>query len=195
VPGARGVAVGVLRLAATGAVSARAARRAPAGPRRGIVRTESTDLRQPAGPRRSRRRARGPQSGHAAHAGPGPGRARAPTVSLDDDERPRPTGRGQCAQSRLHRHRGEPALGGRHHRTADHYRQVLPRRDRRPVRAARRRLGGERGQRSAPHDRPSTRRCACAVPTPACSTTPTRAARTRARTTRRCSATTASRAA
>ena len=45
----------------------------------------------------------------------------------------------------------KPTLGRRHHRAARGQRQALPGRRPRPVLALRRRLGAERGQRSAPH--------------------------------------------
>ena len=82
----------------------------------------------------------------------------------------------------------EPALGRRHDGVRDrHERQALPGGDPRPVLALRRRLGGERGQRSAPRASERSRwRSSVAARTLGCCTTRTRAARTRARTTRTC---------
>ena len=73
---------------------------------------------------------------------------------MSDHDQPVPRSqRARTASSKLD-DRAEPALGRRHHRDADHERrQVLSRRDHRPLFARFvRRLGGERGQRPAPDD-------------------------------------------
>ena len=80
----------------------------------------------------------------------------------------------------------ESALGRRHHRVRHRReRQAVSGRDPRSVLAVHRRLGRQRGQRSASDDQgPRDGAASAGARTPACCITPTRAAPTRARTTR-----------
>ncbi len=117
---------------------------------------------------------------------------------LHDDERSRSAGRGEPARTasspRTRRISGGSAT--RPSSVIGASGEALPRGDPRPVLAVRRGLGGQRGQRPAPHaSRRSRWRSSDAVPERACCITPTRAARTRARTTRPSSSAAASPAA
>ena len=114
-----------------------------------------------------------------------------------DDERSRPAGGRESARSAVHGRRAESALGRRHDRVRHRReRQAVSRRHPRPVLAVRRRLGRQRRQRSPPDDQGARDGAEATVSrTSACCTTPTRAARTRARTTKRCSTRAASPAA
>ena len=136
------------------------------------------------------------QAGDSADAGGRPESAGAETLQVHDDERSRPAGRGESARPAVHGRRAESALGRRHDRVRDRReRQVVSGGDPRPVFAVRRRLGRQRRQRPA-SDAEGARHGAEATVSrrPACCTTPTRAARTRARTTSGCSTRTGSRA-
>ena len=146
----------------------------------------------PRDPRRSARAAgaREPEAGHPADAGRRPAGARRASGSrcttMSDHDQP-------VAANLLDRQftaeAPESAVGRRHHRVRHRReRQAVSRRDPRSVLAVHRRLGRQRRQRSASDDQGARDGAEAALPrAPACCITPTRAARTRARTTRRSS--------
>ena len=116
---------------------------------------------------------------------------------VHDDERARPAGRGQSARSPVRGGGAESTVGRRYHRVRHRReRQAVSRRRPGSVLAVHRRVGAQRRERSASDHQGAGDGAEAAVPgRSACSITPTRAARTRARTTRPCSRRTASSAA